>query len=177
MRIGVHHETAGRLVREGVLDRIARGQYRLANADVTMHHGLAVVAASVPRGVICLVSALRFHDIGTQTSRETWLAIERRGRTPVLAYPRLHVVRFSGKAFTSGIQHHRIEGRRVRIYSIAKTIADCFKYRHKIGLDVALEALVDAWRSRRVKMAELDRYSRICRVHNVMRPYLEALIV
>lgn len=173
---GIHSQQLTRLVAEGVIERIARGQYRLAGRPVTEHHGFALTAAAVPKAVICLLSALSFHQIGTQLPHEVWIALDRRVRRPSLQYPRLHVVRFSGKALSEGIEAHRIEGETVRVYSVAKTLADVFKYRNKIGLDVALEALREAWRARRVTMDEISRYARICRVDEVMRPYLEVLV-
>ncbi len=173
---GIHRQMLTRLVREGALERIARGQYRLPHREVTEHHGLAVAAAAVPNGVICLLSALGFHGVGTQLPPEVWMAIDRRARRPTLTHPPLHVVRFGGRALTSGIESHPIEGRPVRVYGVAKTVADCFKYRNKIGLDVALEALREAWRARRVTMDELDRHAKTCRVERVLRPYLQALV-
>jgi len=174
-RLGVHTQAFTRLVAEGVLERVGRGRYRSPNAAATEHHGLALAAASVPRGVVCLLSALVFHGLGTQNPSEVWMAIDRRARMPRVAWPPLHVVRFSGRALTEGVETHRIEGEAVRVYSVAKTIADCFKYRNKLGMDVALEALKDAWRRRRVRMTDLDRHARVCRVERAMRPYLEAL--
>lgn len=173
---GVHRQVLSRLVREGELERVTRGQYRLPATPVTEHHGLAMAAAAVPHGVVCLLSALSFHGIGSQLPSEIWLAIDRRARRPALPYPPLRVVRFTGEALTKGIESHRVEGRTVRVYALAKTVADCFKYRNKIGLDVALEALREAWRDRRITMDEMDRYARICRVEHVMRPYIEALV-
>lgn len=173
---GIHTGTLSRLVRAGALERMSRGRYRLPDAPITEHHGLALVAAAVPKAVICLVSALSFHQIGTQLPHEVWIAVDRRSRRPALAYPRLRVHRFSGKALTEGIEMHRIEGESVKVYSIAKTLADVFKYRNKIGLDVALEALREAWRAKRFTMDEIHRYARLCRVERVMRPYLEALV-
>lgn len=172
----IHTQTLSRLVRAGTLERVARGRYRLPNAPVTEHHGLALVAAAAPKSVICLLSALSFHQIGTQLPREVWIALDRRSRRPSLRYPRLCVVRFGGDALTDGIQIHRVEGETVRVFSVAKTIADTFKYRNKIGLDVALEALRDAWRARRFTMNEIWRFARVCRVERVMRPYLEILV-
>jgi predicted transcriptional regulator of viral defense system len=172
----IHTQTLSRLVRAGALERVARGRYRLPNAPVTEHHGVALVAAAAPKAVICLLSALSFHQIGTQLPREVWIALDRRSRRPSLRYPRLRVVRFGGDALTEGIETHRIEGETVRVYSVAKTIADTFKYRNKIGLDVALEALREAWRARRFTMDKMYGYARICRVERVMRPYLEALV-
>lgn len=173
---GIHRQVLTRLVAAGDLERVARGLYRLPDHPLTEHHGLAIAAAAVPQGVVCLLSALLFHGIGTQLPSEVWIAIDRRARRPALQYPPLRVVRFTGAALTEGIETHRLEGHAVRVYSVAKTLADCFKYRNKIGLDVALEALREAWRERRFGVDELDRYARICRVQRVMRPYLEALL-
>jgi predicted transcriptional regulator of viral defense system len=172
---GIHRQVLSRLVAAGDLERVARGQYRLPESPQTEHHGFAIVSAAVPQGVICLLSALRFHGIGTQLPSQVWIAIDRRARRPALKYPPLRIVRYTGAALTEGVGSHRLEGRMVRVYGVAKTLADCFKYRHKIGLDVALEALREAWRARRFTMDELDRYAGICRVRRVMRPYLEAL--
>jgi predicted transcriptional regulator of viral defense system len=175
-QLGFHSQLITRLVRQGGLERIARGQYRLPAHPVTEHHTLTIVSRAVPGGVICLLSVLSFHGIGTQLPAEIWLALERSAQRPRILYPPLRVVRFSGEAFSSGIEVHRLEGQPVRMYGVAKTLADLFKYRNKIGLDVALEALREAWRERRFTMDELDRYAKICRVRRVIRPYLEALI-
>ena len=172
---GIHRQVLSRLVAAGNLKRVARGLYRLPESPQTEHHGLAIVSAAVPLGVICLLSALRFHGIGTQLPSQVWVAIDRRARRPALKYPPLRIVRYTGAALTEGVGSHRVEGRTLRVYGVAKTLADCFKYRHKIGLDVVLEALREAWRARRFTMDELDRYAGICRVRRVMRPYLEAL--
>jgi predicted transcriptional regulator of viral defense system len=174
-RLGLHTQVLTRLVAEGALERVGRGRYRSPGADVTEHHGLALTAAAVPRGIVCLLSALVFHGIGTQNPSEVWLAVDRRARAPKVAWPPLRVVRFSGRALTEGVETHRIDGEAVRVYSLPKTIADCFKYRNKVGMDVALEALKDAWHHKRLRMADLDEYAHICRVARVMRPYLEAL--
>ncbi|MGH7469675.1 MAG: type IV toxin-antitoxin system AbiEi family antitoxin domain-containing protein [Longimicrobiales bacterium] len=173
---GVHSQALSRMVQEGTLERIARGQYRVVDALVSEHHGLAVAAAAVPHGVVCLLSALSFHGIGTQLPGAIWMAIDRRARRPALVYPPLHIVRVTGKALTEGIETHSIEGQGVRVYGVAKTVADAFKYRNKIGLEVALEALREAWRERRTTMDEIDHFARICRVERVMGPYVEALV-
>jgi predicted transcriptional regulator of viral defense system len=173
---GVHTQLLSRLVRDGTLERITRGHYRLIDQPVTEHHGFVVAAKAVPRGVISLLSALSFHGIGTQLPFEVWMALDRRVRRPALDYPPLRVVRFGGRALTEGVETHEIEGQTVRIYGVAKTVTDCFKYRNKIGIDVALEALREAWRARRFTMDEIDRFARICRVQRVMSPYLEALV-
>ena len=175
-RAGVHSQELSRAVASGLIDRIARGQYQRAGLTVTENHALAITAQAVPRGVICLLSALSFHGIGTQLPFEVWIAVERASRTPSLRYPALRVVRFGGPSFHEGIEMHRIEGRPVRIYGIAKTVADLFKFRMKVGLDVAMEALREVWRERLATIDEIDHFARICRVERVMRPYLEALI-
>jgi len=175
-RAGIHTQTLSRLVQAGALERVSRGRYRLPDAPITENHGLALVAAAVPKAVICLMSALRFHDIGTQLPHEVWIALDRRSRRPALSWPRLRVHRFGGKTLTEGIETHRIEGESVKVYCVAKTLADVFKYRNKVGLDVALEALRESWRARRFTMDEIHRYARLCHVERVMRPYLEALV-
>lgn len=175
-KAGIHTQTLSRLVRAGAIERVARGCYRLSERPITEHHGLALTAAAVPAGVICLLSALSFHGIGTQLPHEVWIAIDRRARRPSLAYPKLRILRFSGRAFTEGVATHLVEGQTVRVYSVAKTLADAFKYRNKVGLDVALEALREAWRARRFTMDEVHQQARVCRVERVMRPYLEALV-
>jgi len=172
---GIHRQVLSRLVESGELERVVRGVYRLPEHPLTEHHGLAMVGAVVPHGVICLLSALQFHGIGTQLPSEVWIAIDRRARRPALKYPPLRVVRYSGAALTEGAESHRVEGQTVRVYNVAKTVADCFKYRNKIGLDVALEALREARRAKKASADALWRYAKINRVANVIRPYLEAV--
>ena len=173
---GIHRQALTRLVEAGQLQRVGRGLYRLPEYLCTEHHGLVLASAAVPQGAICLLSALQFHGIGTQLPVDVWIAIDRRAHRPSPRYPPLRVVRYTGTALTEGIESHRIEGQTVRVYNVAKTLADCFKYRNKIGIDVALEALRESWHDRRFTMAALDHYARICRVQRVMRPYLEALV-
>lgn len=173
---GIHHEYLRQLCAEGELVRVGRGLYSLSDADVTVHSGLAQAGKAIPKGVICLLSALRFHEIGTQAPHEVWIAIDRRAARPRVKYPRLRIVRFSGKALTEGIDERIVEGVPVRIYSPAKTVVDCFKYRNKIGLDVALEALRDVIRERKCSIDELWRYAKICRVTKIIRPYMEAIV-
>ena len=174
---GIHRQILTRLAREGTLEQVARGVYRLPDQPVTEHHGLVLAAAAVPNGVICLLSALGFHGLGTQLPSDVWIAIPRRARQPADKYPPLRIVRFSGEALTQGVETHQVEGRPLRVYAVAKTVADCFKYRNKVGLEVALEALREGWRERRFTGDELDRYAEICRVSNVMRPYVESLVL
>ncbi len=164
-----------RLEERGLLVKETRGIYTLPDAKVTENHSLAEACKRVPRGVICLLSALQFHRLTTQAPSEVWLALDRKARAPKDGGQPLRLVRMSGKALTDGVEEHRIEGVAARIYEPAKTVADCFKYRNKIGLDVALDALRDFRQQHRSGMDELWRYAKICRVERVMRPYLEAL--
>jgi predicted transcriptional regulator of viral defense system len=164
-----------RLARRGLLKQRSRGVYALVGHEFTEHHSLAEAAKRVPQGVICMLSALRAHNLTTQSPHEVWIAIDRKARLPKSGAAKLRVVRFSGIALSEGIEHRQIEGVRVPVYNVAKTVADCFKYRNKIGLDVALEALREAWRGRRATSKDLWKYAEICRVANVMRPYLESL--
>lgn len=175
-RAGIHSQQLTRMVREGVLERHSRGQYRFAQSPITEHHGLVMATRAVPGGVVCLLSALDFHRIGTQLPAEVWLAVARGRRTPAMRQPPLRIVHFSGDAFTTGIERHRVEGATLRVYSVAKTLADLFKHRNRIGLDVALEALREAWREHRFTMDALDRAARACRMQRVMRPYVEAIV-
>ena len=162
-----------RLHRRGRLKRVARGLYVLAEADFAEHHSLAEACARVPHGVICLLSALRFHRMTTQSPHEVWIAIAVKARKPRVTDLPLRVVRFSGQARTHGVEEHRVEGTTVRVTSPAKTVADCFKYRNKIGLSVAIEALRDYRRARK-SLDDVWRAARICRVTSVMQPYLES---
>ena len=173
--VGIRREYLYRLYAGGLLERVGRGLYILSGADLTENHSLTEASKRVPHGVVCLLSALRFHHLTTQSPFEVWLAIDRKARRPREGSLPLRIVRFSGEALRAGVEEHAIEGVTVKVYAPAKTVADCFKYRNKIGLDVALEALRACWRERRCSMDELWRYAQICRVGNVMRPYLESL--
>ena len=164
-----------RLVRQGLLTRVGRGLYAIPGRSETEHSSLAEVAHTHPQAIVCLLSALRLHDLTTQSPFEVWLAIPNKARAPKIDYPPLRIVRFSGIALTEGIEEHQIDGVTVRVTNMARTVADCFKFRNKIGLDVAMEALQEAWREKRVSMDELWHYAAICRVTNVMRPYMESL--
>ena len=164
-----------RLVQRSQLVQPARGVCAVAGHEPTLHHSLAAVCKRIPRGVVCLISALAYHEIGTQLPPVVWLAINQRSRPLVTKGLPVKIVRFSGQALTEGVQKHEIEGATVLVTNPAKTIADCFKFRNKVGLDVALEALRDAWHKRKVTMADLDWFAKIDRVTNVMRPYLEML--
>ncbi len=174
--IGIPREYLRRLMEDGSIKRIGRGLYSLVDADITESHDIAEVAKAIPRGVICLISALQYYELTTQIAYQVWIAIDPKARLPKKPATPIKVVRFSGVALTSGIEEKRIEKVPVKIYCPAKTVADCFKYRNKVGLDVALEALRDCWKQRLCSMDELWRYAKICRVSNVMRPYLESLV-
>lgn len=173
--LGIPRVSLTRAVSRGELERVSRGLYGLPGRQISAHGTLAEVARRVPKGVVCLLSALRFHGLTTQAPFEVWLAIENKALAPKVDYPPLRIVRFSGEAWTDGIEVHAVDGVPVRITGIAKTVTDCFKYRNKIGLDVALEALHDAWREKRVSSDDLWLYAKVCRVANVMRPYLDSL--
>ncbi len=173
--LGIHPEYLRRLVEQGLLFKSGRGMYTYIDAEITEHHSLTIASQRVEHGVICLLSALQFHDIGTQAPFEIWIAIDVHARRPNSDVLSLHPIYMSGLALTMGIETHTLEGTPVRIFNLPKTIVDCFKYRHKIGLDVALEALRESWESRRCSMDELWKYAKICRMSKVMRPYLEYL--
>lgn len=164
-----------RLVSAGKLERVARGVYSLPKQSISEHRSLAEVAIRIPRGVICLLSALRVHDIGTQAPHAVWLAIPHRMLAPRMDRPTLRVIRMSGKSLSEGIERFGIDGVQVPVFTAAKTIADCFKFRNKIGLDVALEALREGWNKRKATMDDLWHYASVNRVANVMRPYLESI--
>ena len=173
--LGVPSVALTRLVRQGLLTRVGRGLYSRPDRAVSEHGALAEVARKHPRAIVCLLSALRVHDLTTQSPFEVWIAIPNKARAPNMDYPPLRIVRFSEAALSEGIEQHQIDGVTVRVTNVPRTVADCFKFRNKIGLDVAMEALQEAWRSKRASMDELWRYATLCRVTNVMRPYMESL--
>jgi predicted transcriptional regulator of viral defense system len=174
--LGLPREHLRRLQERGLVRRVSRGLYIAADADLTEKETLLEACKRVPRGVVCLLSALRFHVLTTQSPFEVWIAIGGKDWQPRVKYPPLRILRFSRAALVEGIEEHTIQGVKVRVTNPARTVADCFKYRNKIGLDVALEALRDCWRQRRATMDDLWRAAAVCRVANVMRPYLESLV-
>lgn len=173
---GLPKDYLWRLHKQGKLEKVGRGMYAMAGGALSEHQTVVQAALRVPHGVICLLSALRFHDLTTQSPFEIWMAIDVKARIPKEEIIPLRIVRFSGKALTAGAKTHSIEGVNVRVYNPAKTVADCFKYRNKIGLDVALEALRDSWRKKKATSDELWHYAKVCRVSRVMRPYLESVV-
>ncbi len=164
-----------RLIEGGLLERVSRGLYRLPSHPGSEHEGLATIAAKVPQAVFCLLTALQFHELTTQLPRQVWIAMPRGSHVPRVDYPPIKMVQMTGAVYTAGIEEHLRDGVTLRVYSAAKTVADCFKHRNKIGLDVALEALKDARAERMASADDLWRYAKVCRVANVMRPYLEAI--
>ncbi len=173
--LGISGVYLNKLFAQGVLDRPSRGLYTLADSEPSENRSIVEAAKLVPNGAICLLSALRFHNLTTESPFEVWLAISRKARLPKVDYPVLRIVRYSGEAISFGLQVHEIEGVEVRVYSPAKTVADCFKYRNKIGLDVAIEALRDCLSQRKATVDELWAAAKVCRMSNVIRPYLEAV--
>jgi predicted transcriptional regulator of viral defense system len=172
---GVSRAILAGLTQDGRLVKISRGLYSLPERVGSEHDSVVGVAARSKTSVLCLISALRFHELTTQQSSEIWLAIPHKAHAPRIDYPPLRIVRMSGEAITQGIDEIDVAGTTIRVFCISKTVADCFKFRNKIGIDVALEALREAWQERRVNMDDLRRYAEVCRVTNVMRPYIESL--
>jgi predicted transcriptional regulator of viral defense system len=175
-KIDVSAVYLNKLYHDGVLERPSRGLYMLKDAKIGEHQMLIEASKRIPQGVACLLSALQFHQITTQIPFEVWLAIDGKARHPKGDLPPLRICRFSKEALAYGVEKHTIGGVVVRVYSPAKTVADCFKYRNKIGIDVAIEALREAWSKKKVSMEELHKASKVCRVANVMRPYLESIV-
>ena len=173
-RLGLRREYAQRLTERGALVRIARGLYVVPNAEISAQRSLVEVARAVPAATLCLLSALRFHELTTQAPPEVWIALDGHAWRPRSTPFPVRTVYFSGAALTAGVETHKIDGVPVRIYSAAKTVADCFKYRNKIGSEIAVEALKDYLKKHRRGADALWRFAKICRVSNVMRPYLEA---
>lgn len=172
----IPREYLSRLCKEGRLERLGRGIYVLAGAEPGDHQSLVEACKRVPQGVVCLLSALRFHELTAQAPFQVWLAIDVKARLPKVEFPRLRIVRFSGPALNIGIEKHVIQGVSVSITIPAYTVADCFKYRNKIGLEVAIESLRDCWRQRKATMDDLHRAAQARRMVNVMRPYLESVV-
>lgn len=173
---GINRGQLQTAVAAGLVERTGRGLYMLPDSDnVTEKHTLAEVGQRIPKGVFCLLTALRFHELTTQNPPEVWVTLPPSAWRPRSDTVKIRIVHFSGAALQEGIESHEIEGTTIKVYNPAKTVADCFKFRHKIGLDIAMEGLREAWKARRVTMDQLVHYARICRVSHVMRPYLETL--
>jgi len=164
------------LEKEGVIERVGRGLYQWPDKDLGRHQSLAEVSKLAPKAVIALLSALNYHNMTTQNPHKIWLAIDGKAWRPEISYPPVRFVTMSGEALHAGVEEHSIDGVLIKVFSPAKTVADCFKYRNKVGLDVALEALREGWSARKFTMDELLRYAEICRVKKVMQPYVESLV-
>ncbi|RCW72444.1 type IV toxin-antitoxin system AbiEi family antitoxin domain-containing protein [Pseudorhodoferax soli] len=164
-----------RLTAAGLLERTGRGLYRLPDAQGSEHESLVTVAVKVPQAVFCLLTALQFHELTTQLPRQVWIAMPRGSHAPRIDYPPIRMVQVSGEAGMAGVEAFERDGVTLRVYGVAKTVADCFKHRQKIGLDVALEALKDARAQGKASVDDIWRYAEICRVANVVRPYLESI--
>ena len=175
IRLGIHPRTLYAMRDAGEVQQVRRGYFRLADLPELGNPDLVAAALAVPKGVICLISALSYHGIGTQIPRVVDIAVHKDTKRPRVEYPPIRIFWFTGDALTAGVQTHELDGVRVRIYSPAKTVADCFKFRNRIGMDVALEALREVRRSRLATVNELFQMAKVCRVANVMRPYLEAM--
>lgn len=173
---GVSPRTLYSLRDSGVLEQLSRGTYRLVEQGALSNPDLVTVALRVPQGVICLISALSFHGLTTQIPHAVSIAITKTMRNPAISYPPLNVYRYDESSFQAGIERHLIGGVSISVYCPEKTLADCFKFRNKIGMDVVLEAVKRYREKRALKIAELMKYAEICRVANIMRPYLESLL-
>jgi len=176
LRAGIHPGTLYAMRDSGALEVVSRGVYRLAGGEPLGNPDLITVAARVPGGVFCLISALAFHEITTQIPHEVHVALPRGAEEPRLDHPPIKTYRFTGESFTEGVEIHKLDGVNVRIYSPEKTLADCFKFRNRVGLDTAVEAVRFYARRRSVKVDDIMRYAAICRVEKIIRPYLEAIL-
>jgi predicted transcriptional regulator of viral defense system len=175
--LGVYPRRQQELMSASLMERVGRGLYRWREADINEQHSLVIAQRLAPRGVVCLLSALVFHRLTTQRAPEVWMAFERDvDKPPSRQAVRIHAVKFSGPAFHEGIERHRVNETELRVYSVAKTVVDCFRNRNKVGQDVTLEALRDAWNKRRFRMDEVTRLARLLRVARTMQPYLESLV-
>jgi len=173
---GIARTYISRLVEKNLLKKVGRGLYISADTEPTTNHTIAQVCKRIPNGVVCLLSALQFHDLTTQQPYQVWIALDRKAWKPKVSDLPVNVVRFGqGPMYNEGVEHHNIEGVEVKIYNPTKTVADCFKYRNKIGLHIALEALRECRLQRKCSNDNLWYYAKICRVTNIMRPYMESM--
>ena len=171
---GIHRRTLYAMRDAGMLERLDRGLYRLADLPPLSDPDLVTIARKIPKGVVCLISALHFHNITTQIPHVVSIAVSRGTEPPRLNFPPIRIYWFSGEAFSAGVQQQSIDNTVIRVYDAEKTLADCFKYRNKIGMDTVLEALNLYRERKKPKPRKLIQFAKICRVEKVMRPYLEA---
>lgn len=176
LKAGLPKDYLHQLTKEGLVERLGRGLYQLPNSDITEWTGYVELQSRLPKGIFCLLSALVFHNIGTQNPHKLWITIASKAWRPSIDYPPVRFITMSGDALDRCIETHRIEGVNIRIYSAAKTIADCFKFRNKVGLDVAIEGLKEGWRGNKFTMDELMECADICRVRKIIQPYAEAIV-
>lgn len=174
--MGIHTGSLTRLCRRGDLQRVSFGTYILKTFPASEHQTAVEAAARVPKGVLCLLSALQFHGITTQMPHQLWMAIPRPMQPPRVADLPIRFVSYSQSSFVAGIEEHDINGAKLRVYTTAKTIADCFKFRSAVGQEVAIEALSDAWSRQMITVADLTRFAKLSRVWNVIKPYAESII-
>jgi predicted transcriptional regulator of viral defense system len=172
----IEPETLARLLRDKKIVRPARGLYQLPDVQIGAAHTLIEATALVPKGIVCLISALQFHTLTLQMPSKVWMAIERTAWKPAISYPPIRFVRFSGWAMTDGVERYSIQSRKISITNPARTIVDCFRYRNKIGIDIAMEGLREGIRHRKCTPDQLWQYAKKARIWTVMRPYVEAVV-
>lgn len=175
--VGVHRYRLKELVESGALRKTGRGLYMSQSADITENHSLIQVAASSPKAVVCLMTALRFHDLTTENPEVIYVLLPRGVKRPRIRNPQLDIAWASGASYTEGIEEHQMSGVTVKITSAAKTVADCFKYRNKVGIALAAEALRDAWQKKKASTEVLWQAAKVCRMTNIMQPYFDMLVI
>ncbi len=173
---GVHYQTLARMAEDGAVLRVGRGLYQLPEAQYGLAHSLAEVAKAIPNGVICLISALQYHELTLQMPPHVWVAIGRKNRMPRIAYPPVRAIRFGEAAMSVGIEHHLVDKVETRIFDPAKTIVDCFRYRKEVGIDIALEGLRNGVRKRKAHPDRIAAYARSLHIWSVLKPYLDATL-
>ncbi len=173
-KLGINSKTLSRLTQKGIIERVERGLYSLMDSEISGHETLRQISRKIPSGIICLISAFSYHGITTQNSRKVWIAIERDSWVPTVKNLPVRIFKYSKQTFCEGIEKKKVNGVEVRVYSVARSVADGFKYRNKIGIDIAIEALRDSLNQKKCTRDEVWYYAKICRVQNVIRPYLEA---
>ena len=176
LALGIHPRTLYELRDSSRLEQLSRGLYRLADLDPLSNPDLVTVSVKIPQGVLCLISALDWHGLTTQIPHEVYVALPRGVTTPRLDYPPVRIFRFGGGVYEQGIETHSLDGVEIRVYNREKTLADCFAHRNKIGIDVCIEAIREYRRQGKINATALSRYGKLCRVHRIMRPYLEAIL-
>ena len=175
--LAIPRKVLSRMINKEELEKVARGLYRAPNTFLSEKETMVNVALRSPKAVFCLLSALQFHELTTQLPRQVWIAMPHGSHTPKMDYPPLRMIQYSKAAYSAGIEDHEIDQTILRVYSPAKTVVDCFKFRNRVGLDVALEALNDVLKQKKATMDEIYRFAKIQRVYKIMQPYLEAMMI